>query len=98
GFGLDALGNHRHAQVVGNADDGLGEVRVFLVVGQVADEGAVDLQLVELEALEVGERGVAGAKVVDGQLDAQRVNRVERGRDVGQLGHEGALGDLEFEQ
>src|SRR5207253_192609 len=54
-----------------------------------------DLEAVDRQLAEVGERRVAGAEVVDGKADAhapQRVHRLER--DV-ELSHQRGLGDLE---
>ena len=44
------------------------------------DERLVDLQDVEREALQVAERRVAGAEIVDRQPHAQRLERLQRGR------------------
>jgi hypothetical protein len=38
----------------------------------IAHEGLVDLQLVDREARQVGQAGIAGAEIVDRQLEAQR--------------------------
>ncbi len=45
--------------------------RAVAAAGQLLDEGAVDLDLVDGEVLQVGERGVAGAEVVDRHADAE---------------------------
>ena len=45
----------------------------FGSVSMSRDEGAVDLEAVDRQALEVGQRRVAGAEVVDGEAHAQRV-------------------------
>ena len=44
GFGFDAFGNHRQAELVGHGDDGFGDGQIARVGGEVADEGTVDLQ------------------------------------------------------
>src|SRR4051794_30699475 len=73
--------------------DGVG--RVF--PAQSAEEGTVELELVEGQLSQVGEVGVAGAEVVDGQPYPHVGERVERvtGERVG--ADDGALGDLELE-
>ena len=48
-------------------------------VGDVLHERAVDLDLVEGEALQVAERGIAGAEVVHGDAHAELAQLVERG-------------------
>jgi hypothetical protein len=66
---------------VGHGDDGLGDGQVARVGGEVADEGAVDLEGVDVHPLEVGHGRVAGAEVVDGDLDAGRGEAGELGGD-----------------
>jgi hypothetical protein len=75
GVGLDAFGDHVDVELVGHGDDGLGDGQVARVGGEVADEGAVDLEGVDVHPLEVGHGRVAGAEVVDGDLDAGRARR-----------------------
>ena len=59
-----------------------------------ADELAVDLEHVDRQAVEVGERGVAGPEVVDGDADAEASDPVEDLDRPGEVVHHGALGDL----
>ena len=54
-LGLHALGRGAHAQGLGHADDGADDGPVVGVVAQVADEGLVDLELVDLKALELAQ-------------------------------------------
>src|SRR5262249_56294990 len=68
---LDAFGHHRHAQSARQADDGAhdgGRLRVAVDVGY---EGAVDLDRVEWERLQVGQRRIAGAEIVHGDPHAE---------------------------
>ena len=61
------------------------------------DEGAVDLQRVEREAVEVGERGVAGAEVVEDEPDAQLAAAPPASPwRLPRLLDQDALGDLEL--
>ena len=50
----------------------------FRVGHQVAHERLVDLQLRQRQALEIGERGVTGAEVVERETDAERTQRSMR--------------------
>ena len=59
---------------------------------------AVHLDLVHGELLEVGERGVAGAEVVDGQPHAKPVELLHDLASPGEVSHDHGLGDLEGEQ
>jgi hypothetical protein len=45
--GLDALGHHRQVETVGHTDHGADQRDVAFVVGQVGDEGAVQLDLAD---------------------------------------------------
>ena len=62
------------------------------------DERAVDLHDVDREAVQVAERRVAGAEVVDGEAHAERLQVLEGAEvELGVLEHH-ALGDLEHER
>ena len=79
------------AEVDGGAHDG-GAVPI----GRHVDhERLVDLDLPHREPLQVGQRGVAGPEVVDRDLDAGRLQPLQR--VLGFAGDDGALGDLEAE-
>ncbi len=93
---LDALGDDPQAQVVtqvdGAADDGH-----VAGLGELLDEPLVDLELVDGQPLQVAQRGVPGAEVVDRDLDAEHVQPAEDARALRGVGHQPALGDLEHE-
>ena len=66
-----------------------------LVVDEIGGEGPVDLEDVDRELLEVAQRRVAGAEIVEGE---EHPELLEVGQhDQGPLGilDEGALGDLQ---
>jgi hypothetical protein len=87
----------RRPRLSGQADDGTDDGLGFPDRSKGRDEGLVDLQLVDLEALEVAQRGIAGAEVVDRHAHAARVQLVHH-RDRGQrVVHGHALGQLQFE-
>ena len=70
-LGLDPFGDDAEVQAVGQVDRRGAERGVLRVELDAADEALVDLQDVDRKALEVGEGRVAGAEVVEGDLDAQ---------------------------
>ena len=80
------------------ADDGGDDGPVFGAGVDLPHEGLVDLELVEGETLEVGEAGIAGAEVVDGDRDAQRLELIELPGDLLDVAHHHALGELEGQQ
>ena len=52
---LDTLGDHGQVQAVGHGDDRRDDEFVLLVDDGIAEEGAVDLQGTDRQALEVGQ-------------------------------------------
>src|SRR5690242_18352683 len=65
-FGYDLL-----VQGVGYRDQGLDHGAVAGVVGEVLDEGSIDLDEGDGECAEVAEAGEGDAEVVEGELAAQ---------------------------
>ena len=59
------LGNDVQPEAAGEPDDRLGDRRIAGIGLEVGDERDVDLQRVDRKVLEVGQRRVAGAEVVD---------------------------------
>ena len=77
--------------------DRLADAQIRRVRREVADEGAVDLQPIDPEALQVGQAGVAGAEVVDHQPYPQRPQRLEGPDRRVCVAHRHALGDLQVQ-
>jgi hypothetical protein len=95
GRGLDSLGHHLKAEGMGEADRGGADGCAIGIAVEVLDETAIQLQAGEREQLQAAERGIAGAEIVDGKMDAQRLDVVQNGDgDVG-MSHCGGLGDLQ---
>src|SRR6187397_2784750 len=69
--GFYAFRDHAQAQAVSHRDDGLRDRRVVLVARQIEHERAVDFYAAEREALQVTQRRVAGAEIVDRDPHAQ---------------------------
>src|SRR5439155_5353316 len=77
GFGLDALGGDDDAEAFAEADDGTDD-RLRLAVGaEIADEGLIDLDLVEGEAAQIAEAGITGAEIVHRDAHAERAQRMQ---------------------
>src|SRR3990167_11198437 len=81
-LGLDALGDHGQPQALTQGDDGLNDDRAAVVVEQARHEGLVDLELVQRQALQVGQRGVTGPEVVERETDTQLLESAHLGDDV----------------
>ena len=83
-------------QAVRHGDDGRDDG--FAFAGQVVHEAAVDLQLVDRQALQVRHRGIAGAEIVDRQVDA-RVLQAPHQFHVGvDIVHQDAFRDFQLQQ
>ena len=76
---LDPLGDRPQMEVAGQCQDGVDDVAARGAVGQVADELDVQLEVVDGYLLEVGQRAVAGAEIIQGDLAAQRVKALGEG-------------------
>ncbi|MNM31227.1 hypothetical protein D3C81_417990 [compost metagenome] len=93
-----AFGDHLQLHAVRHADDGQHNGRVVRIAGDFAHEGDIDLQLVDGEALQVGQAGIAGAEIVDGNLDAQRLEVAQHGDGFLGIRHQRAFRQLQLQQ
>ena len=84
-------------QVVAEVGHRLHDGGVVAVGRHVGDERLVDLELTDRHPLQLCERRVAHAEVVDAQADSLIVQPVEHRERVLGVGHDRALGDLEGE-
>ena len=64
-------------ELVGERDHPRHQWHVILRAGDVANEGAIDLQPVDGEGGQLAEAGVPGAEVVDGDGDARGAQAAE---------------------
>src|SRR5579872_871049 len=63
-LGFHAFGHDRHFQAMTEADDGANDRRRLRIAAEIHDEGAVDLDLVEGERLQITQRRVTAAEIV----------------------------------
>src|SRR6478735_9754116 len=68
--GLHAFGRGHHAELLRQLDRRLHDREAIAGAGEVGDEAAVDLDLAERERAQVAEARVAGAEVVERDVDA----------------------------
>jgi hypothetical protein len=97
-LGLDALGHHAQVEVVRELDRRAHDRGVGGVDGHLDHERLVDLDRVDRQALEVGERRVARAEVVDAERQPDLAQAHQRRLGARRVGHQHRLGDLELEQ
>src|SRR6267154_1557020 len=95
-LGLDALGDDRHFQAVAEVDDGANDRRRLRAAAEVHDEGAVDLDLVERERLQIAQRGIAAAEIVHRDAHAERLQPPQQRKAAIEILDQHALGDFEL--
>ena len=94
---LDALGDDRHFEAVAEIDHGADDRRRLRVAAEIHDEGAVDLDLVERERLEIAQRGVSAAEIIHGDAHAERLQPAQQRETAIKILDQHALGDFELE-
>src|SRR5581483_468202 len=95
---LDTLGHALDVEAARHRDHGRDDRRLGVVTLDLVDERAVDLQAVDRVAAQTTQHRVAGAEVVDGELDAEIADLVERtSRDLF-FADGDAFRDLELEE
>ena len=75
--GLDALSDRAEMQVVCQANQGGDDARRVLVLLDARDEGTVDLDAIDGQLMQVAQRGIAGAEVIEGHANSQRTQLAE---------------------
>src|SRR5262249_15785463 len=95
---LHALRDDPQPQAVHHGDDGFRQGRVVGVPRQTLNEGAVDFDCVDGEALEAGERRIAGTEIIHGYPHAHALELRENSSRMRGVVHDEALGDLQLEQ
>ena len=70
-FPYDALGDQVQVEARAHGNDGNDQACILRTLVELDYEATVDLQLVQREAAEVGQRRITGTKVIHGQADAQ---------------------------
>src|SRR6516165_2381224 len=92
---LNAFSDQLQAEGLGEYQDGANDGQVAGVGVQVADEPGVDLERIDRKGFQVRQDGVAGAEVVDGDLDPHLL-QLRKGSASGvDVANQCALGDLQ---
>src|SRR5574343_1094384 len=97
GGGFHSFSDHVHAQAVPQVHQGAGDGGGPRVQWAVTNEGAVDLELVQGQTLQVAQGRVPGTEVVNGKPHAQIVQRLHFGGHVVNILNQGAFGQFRFE-
>jgi len=94
---FNALGDNAHPELLGHADDRLGQDGGVGVTGQLSHERTVNLEAAQRKPLQVAERREAGAEVVNAEDDASLAKVTHVRRRLSALADQDALGDLELD-
>src|SRR4029077_16317215 len=94
--GLDALGDDLDTQAAAQVDDRADDLGALPL--RTLNEGRIDLQLIDREAMQIAQRGGAGAEIGDGEAAADLANPLDDGKSDLRILHDGALGDLEVQR
>ena len=93
----DALGDQSQAERVGEQDRRADDSRGPRVLGHARDEGLVELELVDRQLAQVGQRRVARTEVVDDHADAVGAQLDQDLAGPLAVRHQEVLGDLQLE-
>src|SRR5439155_23512844 len=92
---LDAFGDNLHPQRVRESSDRVDDRRGLVVVLELTDERAVDLDRVDRQVSQITDRRISGTEIVDGDLDAKFLERVQLPYCARVVVDERGLGDFE---
>src|SRR5579884_3496632 len=95
-FGLDALGHDDLVETCAETGHGGDDRTRLAFLAEIADEGLIDLDLVERKLSQVIERRVTRAEVVQRDADAEIFQLLHDGECGVALLQEDALGDLDL--
>ena len=97
GFGLDTFGDRREPKTVAQTDHSVHDRDVVLTVREARHECCVDLDEVDWEAPQIGQRCITRAEVVDAQADTELFEFGEAANGRRRRVDKDALGQLETE-
>ena len=95
---LDPLGDDLLAKFMCQRHDGADDDRIAVAFAARLDQGLVDLDRVEGKTVQVGERGITGAEIVERQMDAGFLEEIEDVRGLLRVLHDERFGDLEAQR
>jgi hypothetical protein len=95
--GFDAFGNDLEIEALAHVDDGAHDGGIVRVHGDVAHERLVDFQSADGKLLQRRQRRIAGAEVVDGQMQAHGVELVQKSDGALRIRHQGGFRDFQLE-
>src|SRR5215472_18588325 len=97
GFLLDPFGHGAEAEALRQADHGAHDLHAARLGQHAVDEGAVDLQLVDAELVQISEARIAGPEIIDGELDPASFELRDPVPRPGVVVHQHAFRQLQLE-
>eukprot|EP01022_Parablepharisma_sp_SALTPOND_P021769 TRINITY_DN435_c2_g11_i1.p1 TRINITY_DN435_c2_g11~~TRINITY_DN435_c2_g11_i1.p1 ORF type:complete len:948 (-),score=370.43 TRINITY_DN435_c2_g11_i1:3556-6399(-) len=97
GLGLHTLGQHRYIEAMAQRQDGAHEGLGLLAGFELADEAAVQLDLVEGEGAQGFQRRIAAAEIVHGDGHAHGLELLQQVKRPFAVGNDGGLGDFQLQ-
>src|SRR5690554_2829234 len=98
GFQFDAFRQHPQTQLVPQYNNGFDNGTGVLVLNEIINEGFIDLEQIQRETFQIGQGGVSGTKVINGQAYTEATQFSEH-RHRFQIGcHQRALGQFKLQQ
>src|SRR4030088_940132 len=93
-LGFDAFGDHGHPERPGHLDYGTDDLLVDAALVEAVYEGAIELDRVQRQPLEIAQRGVPGTEVVEEHANAECVEPIERFDRLSRVAEQHRFGDL----
>ena len=97
GLVFDSLGRRLEAQARADLDDGVDQFGPIAALLEIGDIALVDLDLVEAQFAQMLEAGIAGAEVVESNLDAEILSVASDGARCVEVVDQRRFGDLHLE-
>ena len=86
-----------HAEALGELHDRLDDRDILGPGAGFADEAAVDLQFVEHRLVQIADRRIAGAEIVERDADAKRAQALQHVERRAVVAEEHAFGDFQLD-
>lgn len=96
-FFLNAFRNDIHAKPFAHGEDGTDDVLGRAVFENRGNEGAIDLQLVEVEFTQAAKRRLPGAEIIERNSDADAPQIVDDLLGRCRVAHQAGFGNLDFQ-
>ena len=87
--GFNAFCRHGDSQIPGEMHDGVDDSRTFAAIAKALYEAAINLDLVEIELVQMGERRVARTEIIERKPDAEGFEVAQDAGGVFDVFHQG---------